>query len=240
MSDSSGNNSDMDIEDEVLNSPPETSATWPKWTAQDVREMSKLLKYHTDMISYITLCRGKGPSRDPLPKKHRSDIMTKLYIGKTVRKQDTIPVSKMTGEQFHQYLTSRLSDMSEAETSQEQIPKQLSELPAYLDKIYKNLQYSERKTLQAHFEMGNTFTLAKKQFELEKRKKGIRLTWRMWIEDNTQIKEACARRHREIASLRLAYPKLEKLSMSYSEFLKIKSKIISVFSTNSEIGESWK
>ena len=116
----------------------------------------------------------------------------------------------MTDEQFHQYLAFRLSNISEAETLQEQVPKQLSELAAYLNKMYKNFQYSESKSLQAHFEMGKTLTHAKVQFELEKRKKGIRKTWRMWIEENTQIKEACARRHREIASLCSTYPKLEQ------------------------------
>lgn len=62
----------------------------------------------------------------------------------------------------------------------------------------------------------------------------------MWIEENTQIKEACDRRHREIAGLVTKYPKLENLQISYTDFLKIKNKIITVFSEDEEIGMRWK
>jgi DNA repair ATPase RecN len=241
MDNSNDNSSeDMYIDDDLLNSPTEISASWDTWTALQVREISRLVKYHTDMIAYITECREKGPSREPPPKKSRSDIMKQLYIEKTARKQGTTSISQMTDDEFHQYLTSMLDNSSDGKPSLEQIPTQLSELPAYLDKAYRNLQYAEKKTLQAHFEMGKSLNLAKQQFECEKRKKRMKQTWRMWIEENTQIKEACARKHREIADLVSKYPKLETLSMTYTDFLKIKNKIAEVFSESSFIGQKWK
>lgn len=73
---------DMDFGNDILNSSSETPTTWGKWTALEIREMSKLVKYHTDVIAYITLCRGNELSSDPEPKTPRSDIMKQLYLEK--------------------------------------------------------------------------------------------------------------------------------------------------------------
>jgi hypothetical protein len=239
-SNDSDNNSDMDT-GELLNSPIETSATWSEWTAQDVKEIAKLQKYHIDMISFITKCRESGPSRDPPPTKIRSEVQKKLYMEDAkARKQGTIIiVSEMTGEQFHCYLLDLLGNSSDGETLKEQMPENLSELSGYLDKLYSDLKHTENSTLKAHFQWGKYLNMAKDKFDCEKRKKRLRETWRMWIETNTQIKEASARRHRETASLVTKYPKLENLQVPYADFLKIKNKIKEVFSENIEIGEKW-
>jgi hypothetical protein len=125
------------------------------------------------------------------------------------------------------------------ETSQEQMPEKLSELPAYLDQEYKNMKQAENRTLKAHFQWGRYLNIAKDKFDCEKRKKRMLQSWRTWLEENTKIKEACARRHREVASLVTKYSKLENLQLPYADFLKIKNKIKKVFSENSEIGEKW-
>ena len=225
----------------LLDSPIESSATSIHWSEKEVREMGKLVKYHTDMITYITTCRASGPSREPPPKKSRSDILKKMYSGSSVRKQDTIPVSEMTGEEFHGYLSNFLSSSADKEMSQgNRIPEKLNEIATYLDQEYKSLKYTENKTLKAHIQWCKYLNAAKDKFDCEKRKKRMRQTWRMWLEEHTHIKEACARRHREIASLVTEYPKLENLQLPYADFLKLKNKIKEVFSENSDLGEQWK
>ena len=244
MDNSNDNNSDtnsqMDFDESILHSPGEQTATSTHWTEQDVTEMRKLVEYYTDMITYVTKCRKTGPSSDQPPKNPSSQILKKLYIRKTAGKGDNTSIAQMSGEEFNYYLESKVSSRSDEEVLLTQIPHKLSELPLYLDQTYKNLQHAEHNNLKAHFQMGKSLNIAKDKFDCEKRKKRMRETWRIWIEQNTEIKEACARRHREIASIVSKYPKLENLSISYADFLKIKNKINEVFAENVQIGEKWK
>jgi len=231
----------MDIDDELLDSPIQGNTTSSHWTAKDLKEMETLKNYHMEMVSYITICRTRGPSKEPPPKKSRSEILKKLFSGSTTRKQDNPSVSQMTGEEFNLYLSNLLSSSGDKEISQgNQIPEKLDEIAKYLEQEYTNMKYTENRNLKAHFQWGKYLISAKDKFDCEKRKKRMRQTWRMWIEENTHIREACARRHREIASLITEYPKLENLQLPYADFLKIKNKIKEVFSENSSLGKQWR
>ena len=148
----------------------------------------------------------------------------------------------MTNEEFNCYLLEKckqFENMNSSETTSK-LPSNLIEMPEYLNQSYIKLQSMEVTALRGHLELGKRLNLAKGKFDVEKRKKRQKITFGMWIQANTLIKEACARRHREIASLTKEYPKLENLNRSYTEFLKIKNKIKEVFQEDKEIGRKWK
>jgi hypothetical protein len=227
-------------EDELVQNPLRDNPS-PHWTEEQKKEITEQWNYHNDMVTYLNNCWKNGPSDDPMPKKVNGKILNLLQrkVCQTVAKLSN-DIEHMTNLEFHNYLLSNLITDTDCETTNERIPTLLSELPEYLNKQYRRLKFYNHHTLVCHFQMGKCLIAAKEKVDCEKRKKNIKSTWKIWLEENTNIKEACARRHREIAELVSRFSKLEKLSLSYAEFLKIKNKIRTVFTDDKEIGEDWK
>jgi hypothetical protein len=172
------------------------------------------------------------------------------------RKEKLDSVASMTGEEFHQYLESKLvtitvpttrKNVGEDQTAtttrnnsgEDQTPLNMTGWAVSLNEEYLNLQDLDSKPFLAHVKFGKRLIIAKRKFDSENKKK--KETWNLWIKAWTSIKEACDRNHRAVAKLIAIYPKLEKLqNISYSHFLQIKPKIEQVFAENVSIGEQWK
>lgn len=236
---SDSNGIDMEnLESDLPQSSPK--APWSQWTEEEKEMINQHFNYFNNMLVLVNQIWESGPSKNRLPKKPSCEITQFLEIGaghKKKKKSDSI--SDMTGEEFHLYLSAKLDPVITTETTCK-LPSNLIDMPEYLDESYIKLRSIEAAALKIHLELGKRLNFAKGKFDAEKRKKRQIITFGMWIQENTKIKEACARRHREIALLTEEYPKLENLNMSYTEFLKIKNKIKEVFQEDKEIGRKWK
>jgi hypothetical protein len=245
MSDLGSDSSDFPtLEDLDLDLPqaPEPQMPWSNWMEEQKEILNQHFKYHQDMVLYLNQLWANGPSRDSVPKKPASEITQLLETGVRQKKKKNVDsISEMTNEEFNCYLLEKCKQFENMNSSKTtcKLPTNLSEIPAYLNQALIELQPMEATAFRGHLELGKRLNFAKGKFDAEKRKKRQKITFGMWIQENTQIKEACARRHREIASLTEKYPKLEKLIISYTEFLKIKNKIKKVFTENIEIGHQW-
>src|SRR5271157_2720138 len=231
---------DMDFDLDLATSsrqPPDQGGPWQNWTPEERTVITEHFRYYNDVAVYINQRWTNGPDNLPPPKKPEGNIMSLVRTGKLLK-----PSSKaeMSDDEFHKYLESKLSLVNGRSMSTIDECKNLAEIAKHLQKVYIETQRSESKTLQDHFELGKCLDIAKHKFDAEKRKKKLKLTWSVWIEQNTNIKEACARRHREIFSLTEQYPRLKHLSLSYTDFVQMKNRIKELFATNAELGNKWK
>ena len=215
---------------------------WKNWTEEEKNEINQQFNYHQDMIVWINQCWTNGPTHKPMPKKPNSSIMNKMYLVKNkVLNSNKTSVENMTDLEFHEYLTKKLADNAFIPKSGKSLKStNLKEVAESLNEVYAELLHAEVNSLQVHLKLGKFLTFAKAKFDVEKRKKNLKQTWKTWLEENTKIKEACDRRHREIANLVLKYPKLENIKITYTELIDLKKKIMDVFTINMEIGSYWK
>ena len=152
---------------------------------------------------------------------------------------DLNSVKSMTPDSFNQYLKAMLGATVDCQTVNG-VPKTMEEIAECIRRESTLLNNVEAKMFQnGHLKTGKLLLIAKRKFDCEKRKKKLKQTWVMWIEENTPIKQAYDRQHREIATLIQEFPKLANLQISYADFLKIKRKIRYVFYDNVHIGEEW-
>jgi len=245
MSDSSSNGTDeMHSDTEQKGSNDSGGGTgWPGWTEEQNEFITTWWKYALDLVTYFNGGWSNGPSNDQPPKKPEGNIMYLLKNGKyQVKKLDLDSIKAMTAEAFHQYLMSMRAvfDDSIITVGVNQTPKNMKEIAELLKQEHTILNREEAGTFARHLNMGKLLLVAKRKFDCEKRKKKLKQTWVMWIEENTLIKQAYDRQHREIATLVEKYTKLAKLQISYADFIKIKNKIKDVFYENTHIGEQWK
>jgi hypothetical protein len=231
---------DMDCYDDLLNddesTPSESGGSWKRWKPDERTSINQLFRYYNEMAVYVNQRWTSGPDNTPPPKKPEGNIMNLLKTGKASKASFK---EEMTDQELHDYLETKLQISAESLQSTFD-PTTLTEIAEYLKIAYFKIQHTEGKNLNAHLDLGKYLKIAKDKFDAEKRRKRIKTTWKKWIEENTHIKEACARRHRELVSLTTEYQRLEKLSISYSDFIKMKNKIRDVFATNEEIARKWK
>ena len=212
----------------------------PFWSPEHKEMLNAPWKYELDIVTFITLGWDNGPSDAKPPKKPEGDIIYLLKHGK-FKEGNQKSDSSETDEQFINYLTSKLSSDSVDQTATVKQISSMADLAKMLNQEYKILYGQEADSFKRHVQLGKRLNSAKTKFGDEKRKKTIKnQTWKMWRKQNTKIKGACDRRHREIANLIEKYPKLERLQLPYAEFLLKKNRIKDVFSKNPSIGDQWK
>lgn len=246
----------LEVEDDVINPSPSSNveSSWVLWTQEDLKTISEHLHYHTESIEFLNKCWTSGLTNDKPPERPKSDIKdlvmegrkrkASLELSKRLPKVKTNSYKEMNDEEFNTYLLNLVCDTEQSVTAKDLISTDLVSVGEYLRSLHEKVRQSNIASLHDHLQLGNGLIRSKEIFDHKKtiktsNKKGITETWITWVSKNTEISESQERRLRQVARLVRRFPKLESLSVTFSELYNMTKKIEEVFIGNIMIYEQW-
>jgi hypothetical protein len=213
------------------------------------------IQYHAAMLETLVRMRDTGELATNYPKKPRSSLKTLNNTEVKLEPEDDSDFDaecegsdlelgqSLTREcrKLHSYLVSK-----EVQSSAEQ-----GEWAAYcgndLEMMATNLKDGRlfveapaKKTLQDYLDFGHALQHAFDLFQMQYEAGNIHTTWRSWVENSIGLKDAYARRLRQMYRELSPYPRTRNLAISLTEMTKLKSKFLHVLKTNPTISAYWK
>ena len=197
------------------------------------------------MIERITHCWAHGPSKEPpieVPQPV-GNIKELFYKGKQKKAVKTTVSSRLSDDDFHMYLTSRLikdtSYGTDGEFDDDLPIENLVEMARILLHNYQILQRKANQTLNLNILLCQQLNRAKVSFMRLKKRDGLKLTWTEWVRKTTNISFSHVKRMQQMSDIVKSYPKLAYLDIFFTELYNRRRKIVPVFATNKNIMKQW-
>jgi hypothetical protein len=122
----------------------------------------------------------------------------------------------------------------------EELPADSLEAMAnFLKMTYFKMQAADSDLLKSKLKLGAHLSEANERFLMLKRKQRLDMTWKKWIECNTSISFAYAKRMIQVNKLVQEYKGLGNLSISFNGLFRLRNKITTVFERNETIRCEW-
>ena len=236
--------------DEHSDSASVEQIVYTDWNETQLDSINTTIKYHKDMIEYLTKALTQGPITEARPKESKMDLafLEKEYdtipdkMKKLTAKEKLNNAKKMTAEKLHEYLKSiKIEETRSSNCLLNTIPDGGPEnaIP-YLKMKYLKLKEKSNELFEEHIKLGQDLKMIEARFTLEKKQKKLKGKWKDWIKDNIKMDDSYDRRHRNAAKFIDEYPELHKLNIEFTNFCKLMNNIKIVFMANPHIGQQWK
>jgi len=203
------------------------------WPVEDLNIIEENETFLKNEIERIKKLRHNGPTGEPWPKRPKINARV---LDSPERKQKIL-----CGEDLHQYL---IQNCAEDNFVPPQAPpggyRTLQSMTPCLIATWNVVKLYGRTALCAYIDFGSLLRQAFALYKLEKdRGRHRRDTWKLWLQQHVKISETEARRCREMAALFAPYPRLRKLSLSYTEVYKRREQLSSLLESPGPYKSYW-
>ena len=216
---------------------PSTSSGYV-WSEEDQKILRENCDYFARMMKVVERMTTAGPNGITLPKRPRRDIS---YL---LRKRRVRNTTKLTGEELHRYLCTKLfvnPGKLECPTVDE-IGKftSLNDVTDCLKTGFELVKATNSSVLSQYLEYGKWLNIAFELFNIEKASGKITTSWSDWLQECIGISPSYARKLREVSDLFEGYLRLKHLGISFYELYLKRKDILQMFKLNKEINSFWK
>ena len=216
---------------------PSTSSGYV-WSEEDQKILRENCDYFARMMKVVERMTTAGPNGITLPKRPRRDIS---YL---LRKKRVRNTKKLTGEELHCYLCTKLivnpGELNCPTVDEFSKFTSLDDVKGYLKTGCDIVKTENLRTLPQYLECGRWLNITFELFNMEKASGKITTSWSDWLQECIGISPSYARKLREVSDLFEGYLRLKHLGISLYELYLKRKDILQMFKLNKEINSFWK
>lgn len=179
--------------------------------------------------------KDTGDLSIPLPKKPKSNL-TENISGKCYDKTKTVSI-----EHFHEYLVSKEAISIPEVEWKAYWGENLESIAINLKEGLSHVEMLKKKMLCHYVNLGRSLERAYHLIAKQKEEGACNfISWKEWLEENAGLEESYVRKLRGLYRDFYQYSRLGILSVSLTEMLKLKPKLLTLLATNRECAKYWK